>query len=257
MPILDVDTGKIHFYAKGAGIPIIFIHPPVLTSVNFEHQMEELSKHFQVILFDIRGHGKSPYSSKPITYQLIVEDIIKIFNHLEIKKAFIAGYSTGGSIVLEFMLRAPERSLGGIIISGMSEVSDAVLKNEISLAVKLAMTGSVPVLAWGTSLTNASDKKQFSRMYQDAKQGDARNVEQYYRYSKNYNCTNQLKNIHHPIKLIFGKKNKQFYPYAKILQENLPNNEMVFIESGRHWLPTKQAAEVNEIIIQFIKSINQ
>ncbi|MFB6467877.1 alpha/beta fold hydrolase [Cytobacillus sp. Hz8] len=253
MPLLEVDEGKIYFTARGAGIPIVFIHPPVLTSVNFEYQIDELSKDFQVITFDIRGHGKSPYSPKPITYELIVEDIIKILNHLEIKKAFIAGYSTGGSITLEYMLTYPDRALGGIVISGMSEVCDPILKNELSLAIKLASAGSVSLLSWGTSLTNSNNKKLFDKMFHEAKKGDARNVEQYYWYSKNYNCTSQLKNIHLPVKLIFGLKNKQFYSYARILRDNLPNYEFNFIKNGRHWLPTKNANEVNQLIFEFVK----
>ena len=56
-------------------IPIIFIHPPLLTSANFIYQMEDLSRNYQVITFDMRGHGRSSYSTRAITYELIVEDI--------------------------------------------------------------------------------------------------------------------------------------------------------------------------------------
>jgi pimeloyl-ACP methyl ester carboxylesterase len=50
-----------------------------------------------MITFDIRGHGKSQYSNKPLTFPLIVEDIKLLLDHLEVEKAFICGYSTGGS----------------------------------------------------------------------------------------------------------------------------------------------------------------
>ena len=95
--------------------------------------MKELSNDFQVIAFDIRGHGRSSCSKQPLTYPLIAEDIERLLDHLNIPKAFICGYSTGGTIALEFLLSKAERAWGGIVI----EVSDWVLKNKIGLAIPL------------------------------------------------------------------------------------------------------------------------
>ena len=130
VPTLDVDGISLYYTVKGKGIPIVFIHPPVLTCVNFKYQVEELSREFQVITFDIRGHGRSQYSEQPLTYPLIARDIKQLLDHLKIKKAFICGYSTGGSIVLEYLLHSADRSLGGIVISGMSQVSTKYLKKK-------------------------------------------------------------------------------------------------------------------------------
>ena len=113
MSTLNVDGISLYYTVKGKGIPLVFIHPPVLTSVNFEYQVEELSPHFQVITFDIRGHGKSQYSNKPITFPLIVEDIKLLLNHLEVEKHSSAAILTGGSIVLDFLRTSPENALGG------------------------------------------------------------------------------------------------------------------------------------------------
>lgn len=71
MPMLDVDGNSLYYSVKGKGVPIVFIHPPVLTSVNFQYQMEELSEEFKVITFDIRGHGRSQYSRLRVTYARI------------------------------------------------------------------------------------------------------------------------------------------------------------------------------------------
>lgn len=255
--MIDIDGTNIFFSVKGEGIPIIFIHPPTLTSINFEYQFEDLSQSFKVIIFDIRGHGKSSYSSTPITYPLIVEDIKRLLDHLEIDKAFICGYSTGGSLVLEFLLTYGNRALGGVVISGMSEVNDPLLKNRISLGVKLAKAGLVSVLAWSISQSNSDDRKLFKKMFADAKQGDSRNIEEYYACSLHYNCTNRLRSINLPVILIYGKKDKPFHSYAKLLHDQLPINELVFIENANHRIPTKAAGELNRLISQFVKKHNK
>lgn len=250
--MINLDGINLYYTVRGNGPPIVFIHPPVLTSVNFKYQLDHLSKNFQVITFDIRGHGRSNYSSQPITYPLIVEDIKRLLDHLEIKKAFICGYSTGGSIVLEFLISSADRALGGIVIGGMSGVSDQSLRKKISLGVKLAHAGAVSLLAWSISWSNSNKLKLFKKMFTESRNGHSRNIEQYYRYSLKYNCTNQLDKISLPVLLIYGKKDKPFHFYAKQLHETLPLNKLIFIENADHQIPTDAAQELNELIKEFV-----
>ena len=251
MPMLGVDGSSLYYTVKGNGIPIVFIHPPVLTSVNFEYQVEELAQKFQVITFDIRGHGRSQYSKQSLTYPLIVEDIRCLLDHLNIKRAFICGYSTGSSIALEFLLNYAERALGGILIGGMSEVKDNYLKNKISLGMTLAKARAIHVLALSIAWSNSNTQKLFIKMFTEARKGNAKNIEQYYRYSLYYNCTNQLRKIRLPVLLVYGKKDKPFYGYAKLLYEKLPCNKLNFIDNVKHQIPTKAAKDLNEMIKQF------
>ncbi|WHY96532.1 alpha/beta fold hydrolase [Peribacillus simplex] len=252
MPMLNVDGISLYYSVKGNGVPIVFIHPPVLTSVNFQYQMEELSEEFKVITFDIRGHGKSQYSRLPVTYPLIIEDIKHLLDHLEIKKAIICGYSTGGSIVLEYLLTCADRALGGIVIGGMSEVRDIYLKQKISLGISLANKDAVPILALSISWSNSNTGKLFNEMFNDALKGDARNIEQYYHYGLHYNCTDQLEKITLPILLVYGKKDKPLHHYANLLHEKLPCTQLKFIDYAKHQIPTKAANDLNESIKRFI-----
>ncbi|MBG9587009.1 alpha/beta fold hydrolase [Cytobacillus firmus] len=254
MPMINMNSANLYYTVKGSGTPIVFIHPPVLTSVNFKYQLEELSSKFQIITFDIRGHGKSTYSPEPITYPLIIEDILRILDNLKIKKAFLCGYSTGGSIVLEFMLKFPERALGGISVGAMPDVNDDYLRKKISAGIKLSSKGAINLLAWSISWSNSNNLKLFKQMFSEAKKGDYRNIEQYYRYSLKYNCVNQLNEINLPILLVYGKKDNPFHAYARQLHEKLPQNELHFIENVDHRIPTKAAKELNRLIFQFVNT---
>jgi pimeloyl-ACP methyl ester carboxylesterase len=254
MPMLDVDGINLFYTVKGEGIPIVFIHPPLLTSANFMYQTDELSQKYKVITFDIRGHGRSEYSHQPITYSLIAGDIRHLLDHLGVKKSFICGYSTGGSIVLEFLLTYTGRALGGIVISGMSQVSDWYLKQRISLGMRLAKARTLPLLSLVISWGNSNTQKTFRQIHQEALKGKARNIEQYYHYSLQYNCTNQLEKINHPILLVYGTKDKLFHHYANLLHEKLPCNELKFLKNEKHQIPTKAAVELNRMIDQFIQT---
>ena len=255
MTMLDVDGISLYYNVKGEGTPIVFIHPPLLTSANFRYQIDELSQKFKVIIFDIRGHGRSSYSVQPITYPLIVEDIKRLLDHLKIPKAFLCGYSTGGSIGLEFLLTYPNRSIGGIIISGMSEVGNWYLKRRIFLARSILKAGAVRFLASVITWGNSDTKETFRELLKEGLKGDSRNIEQYYRYSLHYNCTNRLSMIELPILLVYGTEDKSFHGYANLLHEKLPYSELKFLPNEKHQLPTKAAKELNQLINQFINAL--
>jgi pimeloyl-ACP methyl ester carboxylesterase len=251
MSMLQVNGVSLFYSVKGEGVPIVFIHPPVLTSDNFIYQKNELSRYFKTITFDIRGHGKSDFSPAPLSYPLIAEDIMYLLDHLGIEKAFLCGYSTGGSIVLECLLNYPKRCIGGIVVSGMSEAY-GTLKDKITVGKCLAEQDAVLLIALSVSRSNSNNKQLYERLFKSAIKGDRRNIEQYYAYSLEYNCTARLDSIHHPVLLVYGQKDKQFHPYAKLLYKKLPNNELKFIDHVKHQLPTKAAEELNERIKQFV-----
>lgn len=254
MPVININGIDLYYHVKGQGIPIVFIHPPLLTSMNFFYQVNELSNHFKIIVFDIRGHGHSSFSERALTYPLISQDIKQLLDHLSIDKAFICGYSTGGSIALDFLLTHPERSLGGILIGALSEVKDQSLKNKITLGVKLAKWNALEALALSVCFTNSDTRQLFKDLYSNAKKGKAQNIEQYYRYSLHYNCTDRLNQIKFPILLLYGEKDKAFHPYAHLLHEKLPVNECILIGDMKHQLPTKAAVAVNKFIKQFVST---
>jgi pimeloyl-ACP methyl ester carboxylesterase len=217
MPFFYTNDCKLYYTVQGEGTPLVFIHPPVLTHINFKYQMNELSKHFKIITFDIRGHGRSDFSFQPLTYPLIVEDIVQLLDFLGLKKAFIGGYSTGGSIVLEFLINKSERSIGGIIISGLSEVNDWVTRNRILGGMGLAIVRAISTLAISIAWTNSNTKSLFWEMFGEARRGKAKNIEQYYRYALSFNCTQQLHKIDHPVLLLYGTKGSWLSPICQII----------------------------------------
>ncbi|QSO48257.1 alpha/beta fold hydrolase [Alicyclobacillus mengziensis] len=253
MSTMTVNGVSLYYVVKGQGIPIILIHPPVLTSISFAAQLRELSQECQTIAFDIRGHGKSQESAKPVTYPLIASDMKELMSGLGIEKAFLCGYSTGGSIVLEFLLRYPERAYGGIIVSGISEVHDLRLKTRMLLGMVVAKLGAMRTLALSLAWSN-SERSMFWKTFQDAKKGNNQNAAEYYRYSLTYNCTDQLSEIKSPVLLVYGDKDKGFHSYGQLLHRLLPHNEFVYIRDVKHQIPSKAATAFHEVVKKFIDS---
>lgn len=247
---------NLYFEDRGTGIPLIFIHPPVLTGFNFKYQLDELAKDFRVIAPDLRGHGKSETSNRPFTYSLIVEDLKTMLKHLNIDRAILCGYSTGGSIALQFMLQEPDKVLGGVQLGGLSEVmeKDDRLKKFISIGAKVAELGARSTLALAISSSNANNFSYFKELFAEAKKGSAKKMQEYYECSLHFNITKELMKIQVPVLLLYGEKDKDFIPYGHLNQKFLPNSTFHYISGVKHHIPTKNHQEVNQRIKEFIEN---
>ena len=111
----EVNGVRLHYVEAGQGTPVILVH-----GLAFNHAAEwklprvfqKLSKRYRVIALDNRGHGKSDKPYDPAQYGLeLVDDVVRLMDHLGIAKAHVVGYSLGGFITLKLALRHPERLL--------------------------------------------------------------------------------------------------------------------------------------------------
>lgn len=96
---------------QGGGPPLIMIHGMFGNLSQFYLTIAPLlSKHYHIVMYDIKSHGKSERSS--IGYDLVSlsDDIIDLMNILKIEKAHLLGYSYGALMALKFAIRFPERT---------------------------------------------------------------------------------------------------------------------------------------------------
>jgi len=69
----------------------------------------ELSKRFQLIIFDNRGMGYSTVDNTKFSYRLWADDLVGLLDALGIERANVFGYSMGSAITQELMLDYPHR----------------------------------------------------------------------------------------------------------------------------------------------------
>jgi pimeloyl-ACP methyl ester carboxylesterase len=110
MPKIDRDGVKIYYEVHGDGPPLILTHGYSSTSAMWTGQVEALSKHHRLILWDMRGHGQSDYPDDGALYSeaLTVGDIAALLDVVGAKKAIVGGLSLGGYMSLAFYRAHPE-----------------------------------------------------------------------------------------------------------------------------------------------------
>jgi len=97
---------------SGSGTPLILIHGMGSASTIWKGIAPALERLFEVITFDLPGHGKTPYDSGQAMDPASLADLVVAnMDSLDIQKAHVVGNSLGGWVGLEIASRHPSRVL--------------------------------------------------------------------------------------------------------------------------------------------------
>jgi pimeloyl-ACP methyl ester carboxylesterase len=118
MPKIDRDGVGIYYEVHGSGPPLLLTHGYSSTSAMWQRQIAALSKHHKLVLWDMRGHGRSDYPSDPASYSeaLTVADMAALLDQVGAGSAIVGGLSLGGYMSLAFYREHPQRVRALLII---------------------------------------------------------------------------------------------------------------------------------------------
>ena len=92
---------ELFFRELGTGKPLVILHGLFGFSDNWQTHAKKFSDYYRVILVDLRNHGHSPWSEE-FSYQLMVNDLVELFNKLNLTDVILIGHSMGGKVAMHF-----------------------------------------------------------------------------------------------------------------------------------------------------------
>jgi pimeloyl-ACP methyl ester carboxylesterase len=117
----DSDGVRIRYVMRGNGPPVLLVHGfSITTDLNWVWPgiVDSLATQFTVIAPDLRGHGRSDKPHQPEAYGIqMVNDLVRLLDHLGIRQARVVGYSMGGALALKLLTTHPER-VAGVVMGG-------------------------------------------------------------------------------------------------------------------------------------------
>jgi pimeloyl-ACP methyl ester carboxylesterase len=108
---------EIYFEVHGAGEPLLLLHGFSGSSQDWKSLSTEQLANFQLIMPDLRGHGRSSILSQPFRHQDAAADILALLDHLRIESCKGLGISAGGNVLLHMATRQPERVKAMVLVS--------------------------------------------------------------------------------------------------------------------------------------------
>lgn len=112
MPTIATDDGcPIHVEVEGReGAPVLMLSNSLGTNLNmWNDQAGEFAKHFRLVRYDRRGHGKSGVPKGPYSMERLGRDVLSILDALGIEKTNWCGLSMGGMVGQWLGANAPDR----------------------------------------------------------------------------------------------------------------------------------------------------
>ena len=112
---------KIRYWLEGEGEPVLLIHGYSANgSLNWRAPgiQQDLSKNYQVIMPDVRGHGRSAAPENGKHGVEVVHDMVRLLDYVGVDSAHVVGYSMGGMIAIKLATMFPER-VRSVLVGGM------------------------------------------------------------------------------------------------------------------------------------------
>jgi pimeloyl-ACP methyl ester carboxylesterase len=111
---------ELYYEVHGNADPLILLHGFGGCSQDWAPLTPDWSKQFQLIIPDMRGHGRSSNPAQAFRHQDAATDILALLDHLGIKTFKGLGVSGGGNVLLHLATRQPERVDAMVLVSATS-----------------------------------------------------------------------------------------------------------------------------------------
>ncbi|HEV2195503.1 MAG TPA: alpha/beta fold hydrolase [Candidatus Acidoferrum sp.] len=108
---------QLYFEAHGTGEPLLLLHGFSGSSQDWIPSLEQWGTKFQLIVPDLRGHGRSGILSKPFRHEDAAADIFALLGHSGIRTCKGVGISAGGNVLLHMATKQPERITAMVLVS--------------------------------------------------------------------------------------------------------------------------------------------
>jgi 3-oxoadipate enol-lactonase len=248
-------TGK-----KNASI-VMLSHSLGSSLLMWNPQMKALEPHFQILRYDIRGHGKSEAPPGAYTLELLGEDAVALLDALEIEKVYWVGLSMGGMIGQSVALNYPKRLRSLALCDTAAAIApeaqplwqeriDAVREKGVESQVELTMERwFTPSFLKLNPYMLEVIRKEFLATLSRGYLGCSDAI-------RKLNYLDRLSEIRIPTLIMVGEDDPGTPVSAsEAMYQRIPNSKLVIIKSARHLSNIEQPEVFNANLEKFLKSL--
>ncbi len=92
---------------KSETSPLLLIPGAFMATDSMKSWVSAFADQRAVIVFDQQGHGRTPDTSRGMSYEQFADDAAALLRALKVERASVLGYSQGGGVALQLALRHP------------------------------------------------------------------------------------------------------------------------------------------------------
>ena len=239
----SIPSDDVVLYCKeyGTGAPLFLLHGAMVDMNDWENQIATLATKFRVICIDSRGHGKSSFTDREISYHLMSEDLMNVLNYLQIDSAHFVGFGDGGNIVIQFAMEHPEKIIKmALINANLKPTPDAVYPYFLQ-----------KVKDWDVKKMTQVVKERFSyNPNPELLNVFVERMQYMLLHEPNFDVSD-LHGITNPTLVMASDYGLVTVKHALAMFENLVNAYLCIIPGAKHYCIKEQPKLVNETLMNF------
>ena len=257
----------LHFETHQSSIVdqwLLLVHGAGGSSRTWKRQIDQLGAHYNLLVIDLPGHGKSAKNSDQFpkySFQFMADKIWEVIDHLKIHKIHIIGVSVGTVICLQMRQLQPDRILS-VIMPGAIVKLNTKLKTVASLSLALAKIigyRNFYKLSARVMMPRRNHKKSRDVFIKESKALSINEFKKwtalYYNLNKTliefFNATSPIPHL-----LIMGSQDHLFLQPARDYAIQHVNAEIKVVQDCGHVVSIESAQKFNSICLQFLKTLS-
>ena len=261
--MLSIANGiSVNYETAGEGAPVVLIHGLAMDFTFWHHQVHPLAAHFQVIRYDVRGHGSSERAEPPYSLELMADDLHQFLRSIGVGPAHLVGLSMGGMIAQTLALSHPNQVLSLTLASTTSEYPPEGRQAFLERAQTARESGM-------EALVDGTMGRWFTDEYRQKNSADLSQVRRVV-LGTNAACfgaaalavskvdtTTRLHQIGAPT-LVIAAENDMSTPVAaaRRIQDGIAGSKLEIIAEASHCCNIQRPDEFNRVLLDFLMGVS-
>ena len=254
---IKINDISLNYELSGSGRTLSLIHGMGNSVSLWEHQLPQWTKRYQVLSYDVRGHGQSDKPPGPYSADMFANDHYLLLKALGIEKNFVLGFSMGGVIAIKFALDHPEMTEALVMVSSSSEVSEKAIgmyEERAALIESKGMEAAVGMvdIAFSPEFAQqnpAAVAEYRARLLQNDRNAYAASA----RAMMRYNLTAELERLTCPALVIVGEKDISVgVGGSVIIHRRIPGSKLTIVPEAGHIIMKEKPEVFSSEVLDFL-----
>ncbi len=251
------------YSVEGEGPPLFLIHGIGAARNTWAKSLPVLTPHFQVITYDLRGHGSSPMPVNEFGLDELVADLEHLRALLGIEKAHFAGHSLGGMIGPAYAKKYPDRVLSlGLLSTAAFRTEDDSSKvwAVVHAMEEKGIPNILPTLTdrWFTDAFIENHRDVVDRRLKQVIETDPDIFMNVFRIYAGTEMAPWIHEVDAPSLILTGEHDGGCNPRLNSqIHSAMPNSELVIMEGYKHSLLLEAGDLVAHEIVRFLGNLTE
>ncbi|GAB4183681.1 MAG: alpha/beta hydrolase [Thermoflexibacter sp.] len=239
---------------------VVLVHGAGGSSTIWFKQLKDFIKHFNVLLVDLRGHGKSKdiFWNQEYSFKEVSKDVVDVLNHVGIQSAHFIGVSLG-TIVIRNIAEVDNSKIKSMILGGA--ITRLNIRSQFLMRIADWLKRVLPFIWIYTIFAHILMPRRRHRESRSLFIREAKNLRQS-EFLRWFTLTAEInpllryfneKEIPVPTLYIMGDEDYMFLPQVKRLVKQHKFSKLFVVENCGHVCNVEQPEIFNELSIEFIK----